>query len=390
MATSPRGRRPGRPAHPPAGLRAVSLQAAVEQYLREVRKAAGGLTTGTVTAKKSVTSTMLEIIDPETPVWTLTAGDFSNVMVGIQEGASPEEVARRRAEKRRPRQGRRNKDSLAAAESILRDFANCCKRHHWLDKNEVILGKYETRSSKDSFEKPRKTVRLSAAEVLNALNCAERRHPRVRIAMALEFYLGTRVSENVLLQWQDIDWDGRRINFWRRKGGDTLIAPLHEAIERELKRWRTYITEHYGVPRLDWYVVPNRVQVVALEGINTMAMLRREPWRWPLDMEVPASTETVITDFSKVNAQLGLPPGEATHTYRRSIATIMRDTTGRISDVQAFLGHKREATSQRYAGPQVTHDRQHNFFSGEMFADPSAQALPENVVPLRRRDSEAS
>lgn len=383
----------GRPKAPPRHLTACRLDAATESFLAYVRTLVS-TDSGTPAAKAVIMRGLVERLGASRPVWTLTCGDFDDVAMWIINGADEAEAARRRAEGRKPRTGRKTRGSIAAVGITLRQFAEHARRHQWLDNGVTLLDEI-VKSHKERLDgdaEAAEPLRIPRQQWPDMLARAEQIHARCRMAVALGLHCGRRVSEVVGLQWKHIDWTAQTIRFYNVKRGRWLTLPLFPEIRSEIERWREWAEREYGPVQADWYLVPSRTPNPR-GGPASLVILRRQSWRWPVNMTQKSSTETVNKDVRRLLAQLGIGANEGTgtHTWRRSAAQEVAREHG-LAVAQVFLDHKSVVTTQRYTGTAYADEQLWNAFMGEGGAavtgtasapHNTAAAAASNVIPFR-------
>jgi len=85
------------------------------------------------------------------------------------------------------------------------------------------------------FKEPKKTKPIFSLAELSAILSDKHRNQRFWLPFALSLYSGTRISEAVHLEWQDIKWEERRIHIrlksqYRLKGQKERYAPLQDEL----------------------------------------------------------------------------------------------------------------------------------------------------------------
>jgi integrase len=369
----------GRPRKAPAGITAIGLATAVEQFvalvIAELQCEPGD---STPSSKRVVLRNLVELLGADFPTWQLSEADLRDVMVRIKEGASPEEAAERRETGRRPRTGRRAPGAIRQAATTLRQFTELCHERNWLpDSIKVSKPIIKTRKGVQREEDLHPRVYFPAEEWPTLLDIAGEIHARVRIAVATGLYCGRRASEVVGLRWSDIDWDNQTVRFFNKKAGRSGAIPLFQDFAAELITWQQWAESVYGPVQPGWYLVPNRV--ANPRGVNALASVRRDPRSWPVTMDEKARTETLFKDIRNVMTRVGVDPrfGNGSHAYRRSAAQFIGDTLG-LEAAQQLMDHKLRATTELYyvkntAGMESLRT---------LVARP---AMPDNVIPIRHR-----
>jgi site-specific recombinase XerD len=138
-----------------------------------------------------------------------------------------------------------------------------------------------------------------------------------KIYLAL-LYIGLRIGELVNLEWEDVDFERRRIvirpkQFWRPKGREERFVPMHDVVFHMLlnseRKSRWVFTKADG----------GKVNVHSLE-----------------------------TRFRRQLKRLGLPDASL-HTWRHTFASYLMMRSGNIRAVQKLLGHKSIRTTEIYS-----------------------------------------
>jgi integrase len=371
----------------PRDLAPVRLDRAAEAFIEFIRSRCAA-DASTPSAKTVIIRALIDRLGGSTEVWTLTSGSFDDTLTWIINGASPTEAAQRRADGRKPRTGRTTKGSIRGASVVLRQFATFCHRQHWLDERVTLQREIFEGRKTDLQTEPTTYVRIPEHSWEMILVMAENVHMRCRMAVALGFYCGRRISEIVALRWEHIDWENQVIHFYNKKAGRPVSVPLHPAIRREIEYWCAWaLRVGYGPPQPGWYLVANRVDSRYIHGPNSRARLRLNPTLWRLDMTSPTATGTIWKDIRKLLNQLNLGAKEGTHTFRRSAAAMMSELYGPEA-ARALLDHKNLATTEAYIGPEIGLRKLNEALMERTgFRSPSSPrqaTLPDNVRPLRR------
>jgi integrase len=152
----------------------------------------------------------------------------------------------------------------------------------------------------------------------------ERMSLPMRIACYLMYHGGLRISEVTKLRWSDVD-----LRSARGDEGSTLLVRQSKnlvtrtvVMHRELREMLEYYHRLLGRPA-DGQVVPVR------------------------------DTGRVYTIVKRNAARIGMRHLRP-HDLRHSYATRLVEDGLPLTDVQALLGHKNLATTQRYVHPSVT------------------------------------
>lgn len=143
---------------------------------------------------------------------------------------------------------------------------------------------------------------------------------RDQLVFLLAYGCGLRVSEIVSLKVDDVEIDHKQLRVLG-KGSRTRIVPLSDSICDLVRR---YIRSSDGV-------VPGAYLIGSKSG--------------------PLSTRSVQLHIKKLFEVTGLNSSAnlySIHSLRHSSATHLLDSGASIRDVQAFLGHQKLSTTQRY------------------------------------------
>ena len=142
--------------------------------------------------------------------------------------------------------------------------------------------------------------------------------PWAKVIYLMLLYSGLRIGELVYLEWDDVDFENRKItirpkDFWKPKGREERIIPMHDVVFYLLlrleKRGRWVFTKRDG----------GQVNVHSLE-----------------------------TKFRRQLERLGIPSANL-HTWRHTFASYLVMRSGNIRAVQKLLGHRSIRTTEVYA-----------------------------------------
>jgi len=148
-----------------------------------------------------------------------------------------------------------------------------------------------------------------------------------------QYYLhGSRVGPVLELDWAQISQG--RVRYRAEKGGGLHDVALRPVLLRLL--------EHYG-PKATGLVFP-------LLPANYAALSVKERFK-----ARKAATTLVWHGLQDCAKLLGLPGKLHSHTARHSLATHTVEATGSIRAAQGMLGHKSEATTERYVRSMLSH-----------------------------------
>jgi len=129
---------------------------------------------------------------------------------------------------------------------------------------------------------------------------------------------GLRVSEEANLEWEDVDFEGRKLivrpkEFWKPKGMEERTIPMHPVLSEMLVR----------KPRISRWVFTNKDG----EKINVHSLEVR---------------------FRRLLKRLGIK-NASLHTFRHTFASYLMMRSGNIRAIQKLLGHKSIRTTEIYA-----------------------------------------
>jgi len=130
--------------------------------------------------------------------------------------------------------------------------------------------------------------------------------------------MGVRIGEEVNLEWEDIDFEGRRIivrpkEFWKPKGMEERIIPMHPVLFQLLA----------NKPRISRWVFTKQDG----EKLNV---------------------HSLETRFRKQLIRLGIN-NASLHTWRHTFASYIMMRSGNIRAVQKLLGHQSIKTAEIYS-----------------------------------------
>lgn len=219
---------------------------------------------------------------------------------------------------------------------------------------------------------PADRVRVPATKFGHLLDSCP--HPVDRMVVALGLYLMLRQSEIVDLRIADVNLETGYIRARIHKSSAVDDMPICAELDRELRRWLTWYTEHMQAP-LDplWYLVPAKTAPqFAGRGKATHEHVRLKP------MQRIAHPEQVVQRALRASGYTTTADGKTTregvHTLRRSSARAMFDRL--VEDghdqalrvVQSALHHQSQTTTERYLGVEIDKRRRDELIRGrEMF-----------------------
>jgi site-specific recombinase XerD len=152
---------------------------------------------------------------------------------------------------------------------------------------------------------------------------------RNRALLAVLFYVGARRSEIVSLRWSDVNLDDGILHIRHGKGDEERDATIvgDNAIEA-LQEWRE-----------------RQATTGDQRDYVFCALVKGEK----LGLDQPMTDHALWKMVKETGRRSGI--AFAPHDARRSLATELLSLNAPLADVQAQLGHKREATTLRYAQP---------------------------------------
>jgi integrase len=138
-----------------------------------------------------------------------------------------------------------------------------------------------------------------------------------KIYLAL-LYTGMRIGELVNLEWEDIEFERRRIiirpkQFWKPKGKEERFVPMHDVVFSML--------------------------------LNSE---RKVPWVFTKADGGKVNIHSLETRFRRQLIRLGLHDATL-HTWRHTFASYLMMRSGNIRAVQKLLGHKSIRTTEIYS-----------------------------------------
>lgn len=148
------------------------------------------------------------------------------------------------------------------------------------------------------------------------------RKPMERLLVEFLYSSGVRVSEAAALDWDDIDWDSKRIIVREGKGGKSRIVPVSTRAMLLLREYRKR--------RID-----------------------ENPWVFQSQFKQRMSKATIEHHIRKLGERAGLKDRLTPHRLRHSLATHLLAAGTPIDVVRKLLGHTSIATTQIYARTQL-------------------------------------
>lgn len=223
----------------------------------------------------------------------------------------------------------------------------------------------------------RERLRLSAAEVREAIEGAER--PRDRAFLSVAVHTALRACDLTGLKVGDVDLDEGLIHVLIQKTGHEDFLPITAELDAELRRWLTVYADQLASQgtqlTADCFLLPP-FWSEGYTGAKRVSPDRR--------LSHPAR---IVQDAL---GRLGYETkGEGVHTFRRSTARLLFEHAsseghdGALRVAAALLGHKSTVTTEGYLGINADRIKRDKMLRGRSFLSPTPGASG-NVVPLRR------
>jgi integrase len=262
--------------------------------------------------------------------------------------------------------------------SVMREFTRWCVANGHMGRFDNPM---EGRKAPTSMPRQRRRLHFSLFSEL--LDSAERTHPRDRMVVGLGIYLFLRASEMQDLRIRDVDLNSGFIDVRITKVHQVDQMPISLELDRELRRWLTYYTEHCGPLQDDWYLVPgyDMRKTQWSGGYGRTLVPTRMADRRRLATAVQRALKGLGWDLQ---TEAKDPLREGVHTLRRSGARALFDTLvdqsydGALRRVQAMLHHADSKMTERYLGIEI--DRQHR---NELIRGVAMFPASEGVTRLR-------
>ncbi len=144
--------------------------------------------------------------------------------------------------------------------------------------------------------------------------------PDMRNLITVARHTGLRRSEIFNLQWNDIDWDNKRVTIHARKNNTSMIIPIKEVVFKMLKSMFTSASSCYVFPGTDGKRTTYKT------GFNA------------------ACKRANITDLRF-------------HDLRHTFASDLINSGADLRTVQSLMGHKNIVSTIRYVYPTDRHMR---------------------------------
>jgi integrase len=257
----------------------------------------------------------------------------------------------------------------------LRGFDGYCREQGHYSRSLI------SRTVKAKSDPPKKRIRYSAKELLAIIDAAE--HPRDRMVVALLANTALRAGEVTSIRWGDVDLDQGSIDVTIHKSKKVDRRPITADLDRELRRWKAYVTSECGMPLADWYLVPAKS---SFRWENTPeGQVRNNLGRLRPTVRLSTPHRYVQLALSR----LGLPTDkEGGHTIRRSVALIyFEQLVGQGYDdalltVSALLNHSNVTVTQRYLGMDRHVEKRDTSLRGVAFLTDGAESATVTALPI--------
>lgn len=246
-------------------------------------------------------------------------------------------------------------------------------RYEWASRNPI--------SSVRTSAKRQRIPEILTVEEFQALIPALPQRARVMVLLAGS--TGLRRGELVGLRWGDINFGSAQADVtrsvWRNVVGDTKTeasqkpVPLHSAVIEELKRWRKQTLYSSDQD----FVFPS-VEKNGQQPISPETILRRQ--------------------IRPALKKLGITKRVGFHTFRHTLATLLRQHGVDIKTAQELLRHANSRITMEIYQQAVTAEKRlaqnrvlAGLFSGQVTQVADDQSASEPVAsPIRKDDNEAT
>lgn len=212
-----------------------------------------------------------------------------------------------------------------AQSTIARKIHILSSLYQWLHREEIIERNPMTRIDAPADEES--SPKFLSVEELERVRDACRK-PIERLLVEVLYSSGVRVSEAVALDWDDIDWDGKRMLVRDGKGGKSRIVPLSTRAVMLLRDYRRTRTDD-------------------------------EPWVFRSQFQRRMSKHAVQRRMRILGERAGLRERLTPHRLRHTLATHLLAGGAPIDVVQTLLGHASVRTTQVYARTQMEQVEMH-------------------------------
>lgn len=251
--------------------------------------------------------------------------------------------------------------SLNAEHFVLRAFLKWCRLRNYMPRD------YDPMAGRRPRKVPQKArLFIPVTRFGELLDAAET--PRDRMLCAFGLYLFLRQSESVTLRWEDWDHVNDEVDVTIHKTQERDRMPVCSELDEELRAWKTWLTERYGPPRPDWYIVPSRFNIP--EGrIKGRWAGTPDGYRLRPTMRLSRPHEVI----NRALAALGYEThGEGCHTLRRSGARARFDALremgydGALQQVRAMLHHSSVTMTEKYLGINIERAQRDAMLKGQV------------------------
>jgi integrase len=258
----------------------------------------------------------------------------------------------------------------------LRGFDAYCREQGYYNRSLV------SRQVTTKADPPKQRTRYSAKELLAIIEAAE--NPRDRMLVALLANTALRAGEAVALRWGDVDLDEGYLAVTIFKSSKVDRRPITAGLDRELRRWKAYVTNECGYPPDHWFLVP------AKSSFRWEMKAGEEPQRNNLGRLRPE--RKLGQPYRCVQAalkRLGLPADkEGGHTIRRSVALIYFEQLvaegydDALLTVSALLNHANVIVTQRYLGLDRHVEKRDATLKGVEFLTDGLESATVTALPV--------
>ena len=239
----------------------------------------------------------------------------------------------------------------------------------WCRRNHVIRRDYDPTEGWTNVKVPvSPKLWIGVEEFSDLLEACD--NARDRMVCALGLFTFCRGSEISRLRIADLDFDHSTISIYREKTKEWDVLPMSLELKGELVRWLAEYEREAGEPvRQDWFLVPARS---ALPMRFDFAVNKLQPTGEPARLKPTVRLGKPYDCVKRPLARIGYPEkGSGAHVLRRSGARgwyeALRETghDAAMRRVQAMLGHKSLAMTERYLNLQLEKKERDELIAGK-------------------------